>query len=67
MRFDQELGPISDFPDLMNPSLALGVYEGTLFPGGRPQSVYTLDTAQMEQIETGDGDPTCVTTLQLRA
>lgn len=56
LRFDQELGPISDFPDLMNPSLALGVYEGTLFPGGRPQSVYTLDTAQMEQIETGDGD-----------
>lgn len=54
--FVEALGPTSTFPDLMDPVLALGVYEGTLFPGGRPQSVYTLDTAQMEQIETGDGD-----------
>lgn len=53
--FDAALGPISTFPDLMDPRLALGVYEGTLFPGGRPQSVYTLDTAQMEQVTTDDG------------
>ncbi|MCK0113675.1 cytochrome c biogenesis protein ResB [Ornithinimicrobium sp. F0845] len=54
--FDEAAGPISTFPDLMDPRLALGVYEGTLFPGGRPQSVYTLDTAQMEQVTTTDGD-----------
>ena len=34
----------------------LGAWEGTLFPGGVPQSVYTLDTAQMEQLTTDDGD-----------
>ena len=56
LRFDEELGPISDFPDLMDPGLVLGTYQGNLFPGGRPQSVYTLDTAQMEQVQTENGD-----------
>ena len=34
-------GPESVFPDLDSPELALSVWEGNLFPGGRPQSVYT--------------------------
>src|SRR5699024_6105919 len=54
--FDQSKGPISTFPGLMDPALVLGAYEGTLFPGGRAQSVYTLDTAQMEQLVTEDGE-----------
>ncbi len=55
-RFDAELGPTSDFPDLVNPQLALGVYEGDLFPGGVPQSVYVLDTAGMETVLDDSGE-----------
>lgn len=55
-RFDAELGPTSDFPDLVNPQLALGVYEGNLFPGGVPQSVYVLDTAAMETVLDDSGE-----------
>ncbi|WP_109473406.1 cytochrome c biogenesis protein ResB [Ornithinimicrobium cavernae] len=55
LRFDETAGPVSDFPGLVDPGLVLGLFEGTLFPGGRPQSVYTLDTAEMEQIRTSDG------------
>ncbi|WP_114907329.1 cytochrome c biogenesis protein ResB [Ornithinimicrobium murale] len=51
-----DAGPVSDFPGLVDPALLLGVYEGTLFPGGRPQSVYTLDTAQMEQLVTEEDE-----------
>jgi cytochrome c biogenesis protein len=54
---DKELGPISLFPDAKKPALALTVYEGTLFPGGRPQSVYLLDTAKMTQLLSDKGDP----------
>lgn len=62
-RFDEELGPTSDFPDLVDPQLAIGIYEGDLFPGGAPQSVYVLDTAGMEQIPDASGEPA---TLLLR-
>ncbi len=55
-RFDAELGPTSDFPDLVNPQLALGIYEGDLFPGGVPQSVYVLDTASMESVLDDAGE-----------
>ncbi len=57
-RFDKKRGPTSDFPDLVDPQLALGVYEGDLFPGGAPQSVYVLDTAAMEQLPDATGKPT---------
>ncbi len=57
-RFDAELGPTSDFPDLVDPQLAIGVYEGDLFPGGAPQSVYVLDTAAMEPLPDASGEPT---------
>ncbi|MEI2731957.1 MAG: cytochrome c biogenesis protein ResB [Dermatophilaceae bacterium] len=48
-------GPVSLFPGLRNPELVLSVWEGTLFPGGRPQSVYTLTTAQMSAVTGTQG------------
>jgi cytochrome c biogenesis protein len=57
LEFDKEQGPISSFPDLDNPALVLGVYKGDLYPGGRPQSVYTLDTDEMTQVKGADGQP----------
>lgn len=57
LAFDDERGPISTFPDLRRPALVLGLYKGNLFPGGRPQSVYTLDTRQMTQVRAADGQP----------
>ncbi|MGB5951160.1 MAG: cytochrome c biogenesis protein ResB [Ornithinimicrobium sp.] len=57
-RFDDERGPTSDFPDLIDPQLAIGVFEGELFPGGAPQSVYVLDTAGMEPVRNADGEAT---------
>ena len=54
---DSETGPSSFFPDLKNPALALGVYEGELYPQGRPQSVYTLSTERMTQLKDAKGAP----------
>lgn len=50
-----EQGPRSIFPDALEPALALSAFEGTLFPEGRPQSVYSLDTAEMTQLRNTDG------------
>lgn len=50
-------GPVSLFPDLRNPELVMTVWEGTLAPGGRPQSVYTLNTSEMTQITGAGGAP----------
>jgi cytochrome c biogenesis protein ResB len=54
---DKETGPSSAFPDAKNPALALTLFEGDLFPGGRPQSVYTLDTSAMTQVKQANGQP----------
>ena len=54
---DPTTGPSSFFPDLRKPALALGVYEGELYPGGRPQSVYTLSTEKMTQLTDAKGQP----------
>ncbi|WP_270887304.1 cytochrome c biogenesis protein ResB [Pedococcus sp. 5OH_020] len=54
---DREQGPISVFPDAKKPALALTLFEGQLFPGGRPQSVYVLDTAEMTQVKNDKGEP----------
>ena len=53
-------GPVSLFPDAQNPELALSVWEGNLFPGNRPQSVYTLNTDEMKQVTGSDGSPELV-------
>jgi cytochrome c biogenesis protein len=50
-------GPASLFPDDRNPELALSVWEGDLYPGDRPQSVYTLDTTNLTQLTKADGTP----------
>jgi cytochrome c biogenesis protein len=42
-----DAGPRSVFPDTLDPQLLLTAFEGDLFTGGRPQSVYTLDTSRM--------------------
>lgn len=54
---DPEIGMTSSFPDLVDPALVLAVFEGELFPEGRAQSVFALDTETMEQVLTEDGDP----------
>jgi cytochrome c biogenesis protein len=54
---DKEVGPTSIFPDAKNPALALTLFEGDLFPSGRPQSVYTLDTSSMTQVKQDNGQP----------
>jgi len=54
---DEQAGPSSFFPDLKNPALVLGVYEGVLYPQGRPQSVYTLSTEKMTQLNSAKGEP----------
>ena len=46
-------GPVSLFPDAKNPEVALSIWEGNLFPGGAPQSVYTLNTDEMTQANQG--------------
>lgn len=53
-------GPVSLFPGLENPELALSVWEGNLFPGGRAQSVYTLNTAELTQVPKADGSPLAI-------
>lgn len=54
--FDEQQGPISTYPGLNRPALVLGLYRGDLFPQGKAQSVYTLDTEQMKQV-TQKGEP----------
>jgi len=54
---DPTLGPTSVFPDLKSPALVLTAYEGDLFPGGRPQSVYSLNTTGMTQVTTANRQP----------
>jgi cytochrome c biogenesis protein len=48
---------MSIFPDAKNPALALTLFEGDLFPDGRPQSVYTLDTSSLTQVKQANGQP----------
>ena len=50
-------GPVSEFPALKNPELALSVWEGNLFPGGRSQSVYSLNTSELTAVPRADGGP----------
>jgi cytochrome c biogenesis protein len=41
----------------LNPALVLGVYEGELYPQGRPQSVYTMSTEKMTQLKNAKNEP----------
>ena len=51
----KEQGPHSIFPDALDPQLALTAFEGELFPGGRPSSVYSLDPGAMTPVPGKDG------------
>jgi cytochrome c biogenesis protein len=51
----EHTGPISVFPDVRDPKLALGLYEGVLNPSGQASSVYTLNTKEMTQVKSADG------------
>lgn len=57
LTFDPELGPTSAFPGLVDPALVLAVFEGDLYPEGRPQSVFSIDTDSMDQVMQDDGSP----------
>lgn len=50
-------GPNSAFPDLKNPELLLTAYEGEVYPGMLPQSVFALDTSKMSQLKNAKGSP----------
>jgi cytochrome c biogenesis protein len=57
---DPQEGPVSLFPDAVQPRLALAVFvskpgEDGMSADGRPTSVYTLDTSRLEQVK--DPDP----------
>jgi cytochrome c biogenesis protein len=54
---DPELGMTSSFPGLADPALVLTAYEGELFPDGRPQSVFSIETEAMDQIMLPSADP----------
>ena len=50
--------PVSVFPDLKNPALALTPFVGDLgLASGQPQSVFVLDTTAMERLQGEDGKP----------
>ncbi|WP_114908035.1 cytochrome c biogenesis protein ResB [Ornithinimicrobium murale] len=57
LQVDPEVGMTSSFPGLVDPALALTVFEGDLFPDGRAQSVFSIDTDQMTQLTKENGDP----------
>jgi cytochrome c biogenesis protein len=54
---DPTVGPTSVFPDARAPALVLTAYEGDLFPGGRPQSVYSVNTTNLDQLRAPNGQP----------
>lgn len=50
-------GPVSVFPDALQPLLVLTAYHGRPVPEtGRPQSVYQLDKTVLTQFDDGKGD-----------
>jgi cytochrome c biogenesis protein len=51
-------GPQSIFPDALNPALFLNVWHGPpKVETGRPENVYSLDTAGLTQLKEADGQP----------
>jgi len=56
--FDRQAGPISVFPDAVNPALVLLAYRGDLgLDSGQPQSVYELDRDELVRFRQPDGEP----------
>jgi cytochrome c biogenesis protein len=58
LQFDKTHGPISVFPDALNPALVLLAYHGDLgLDKGLPQSVYELNRSGLKRFTRGDGQP----------
>lgn len=57
LEFVEGLGPTSSFPGLVAPALVLTAFEGDLFPEGRAQSVFSIETDSMTQLQQEDGEP----------
>jgi cytochrome c biogenesis protein len=56
-KVDQQ-GPRSLFPDVLDPALYINVWTGPpKTETGRPESVYSLDTAGLTQLKDPSGDP----------
>ncbi|EGD42852.1 cytochrome c biogenesis membrane protein [Nocardioidaceae bacterium Broad-1] len=56
--WSKETGPISQFPDAMNPVLSMAVYQGDLgLSNGVPQSVYALDKTKLTAVTDKTGKP----------
>ncbi len=54
---DPQLGPISVFPDALDPALVMtGYYGRPADETGKPQSVYQLDKSKLTQFDNGKGD-----------
>ncbi|MFK5688702.1 cytochrome c biogenesis protein ResB [Ornithinimicrobium sp. LYQ92] len=54
---DPELGMTSSFPGLADPALVLTAFEGDLFPDGRAQSVFSIETEEMDQLMLDEDTP----------
>ncbi len=52
-----EQGPRSVFPDAKDPAMLFTAFTGDLGLDGAPQNAYVLDTDQMTQLESDDGQP----------
>ena len=51
-------GPRSIFPDALDPALYVNVWTGPpKTETGRPENVYSLDTAGLTQLKDAEGDP----------
>jgi cytochrome c biogenesis protein len=54
--FSMDRGPFSVFPDALNPAMSLLAYHGDLgMDDGVPQSVFELDTDDLDKFEKADG------------
>jgi cytochrome c biogenesis protein len=59
--FDPQQGPVSVFPDAVDPRLALGVFvsqpgQDAMSTNGIPTSVYALDVSRLTPLRSRDGD-----------
>lgn len=57
LEFVEGLGPTSSFPGLVRPALVLTAFEGDLYPDGRAQSVFSIETDTMDQLQQDGGEP----------
>jgi cytochrome c biogenesis protein len=55
--FDPQQGPVSTFPNALNPALVLTAYHGNLQMTGQPQSVYVLEKEKLRQFQQANGEP----------